>query len=423
MSNRAKQRPPAVPTLRPAMNEQETGRFRIGQVPGAAGSTIVPPSGGVELAEVSLDSLGAILELDGADAADRLAENEDALGNLSGDYPTAESHAGNAGLDELGEIIGSSRPYYEQREAPVERAQLEFEDLSLRLDSRYVASSLVPPPRKSVPVGKLLALAGAAATAVGAALLLWSQPSAAVSAPTALSKQSLAPQASEQPVSQISLAPPVAAVAVEVPADVRPTPDVQANLAAASEVPAPAVAVEATKAAPLAHPVPARSFRASVTDRAAHSEQPADGTPSAVDSAGSSLPVAAPTAEGAAVVVAAPAAIADVAVAAPTVEAAPAAPAAVESGEVANLPELPTREAVTLGFEKIRDQISSCAAGKHGIVTLNATIVGAGRLSGVLVDGVFKGTPEGSCMARAARAASFPPFSQSTLKVSYPISI
>jgi hypothetical protein len=109
-------------------------------------------------------------------------------------------------------------------------------------------------------------------------------------------------------------------------------------------------------------------------------------------------------------------------VAAATPEAVPAA-LAVQAEPGAALPAVPTREDVTQGFEKVRGAVAQCAAGKHGIVTITATIAGSGRLMSALVDGVFKGTPEGSCMARAARGTSFPPFSQGNLKVSYPMSI
>jgi hypothetical protein len=44
-------------------------------------------------------------------------------------------------------------------------------------------------------------------------------------------------------------------------------------------------------------------------------------------------------------------------------------------------------------------------------------------VTSALIDGVFKGTPEGSCMARTVRSARFPAFSQATLKVSFPVSL
>jgi hypothetical protein len=63
------------------------------------------------------------------------------------------------------------------------------------------------------------------------------------------------------------------------------------------------------------------------------------------------------------------------------------------------------------------------AQGKHGLTSIDVTIVNSGRVSRALVDGVFKGTPEGSCLARAVRGAHFPRFSQPSLRVSYPLSL
>jgi hypothetical protein len=78
---------------------------------------------------------------------------------------------------------------------------------------------------------------------------------------------------------------------------------------------------------------------------------------------------------------------------------------------------------VAAGFEAVRVQIQQCAAGQHGIAQIAATIASTGRISHALVEGPFAGTPEGSCMARAVRAARFPSFSQANLKVAYPVSL
>jgi hypothetical protein len=89
----------------------------------------------------------------------------------------------------------------------------------------------------------------------------------------------------------------------------------------------------------------------------------------------------------------------------------------------ADLPEYPTREQVTAGFETVRAALSQCASGRSGKVEINASIANTGRIVHALVGGDFKGTVEGSCMARAVREAKFPAFSQARLKVSYPISL
>ena len=87
------------------------------------------------------------------------------------------------------------------------------------------------------------------------------------------------------------------------------------------------------------------------------------------------------------------------------------------------LPEVPSRAEVSAGFDAVRGALATCAAGKHGVVDIDATVSGAGRVTYALIAGVFKGSPEGSCMARAVRAARFPQFSRASLKVSYPVAL
>jgi len=84
------------------------------------------------------------------------------------------------------------------------------------------------------------------------------------------------------------------------------------------------------------------------------------------------------------------------------------------------IPQVLTREQVAAGFKAIYQRISQCAAGKHGIAKIKATLSGNGRVTFALVDGAFKGSPEGSCMARAVRKTTFPEFAQSKLTVEFP---
>jgi hypothetical protein len=107
-------------------------------------------------------------------------------------------------------------------------------------------------------------------------------------------------------------------------------------------------------------------------------------------------------------------------------------PEAAETAEVAetsvagappvspSIPEELTREQVRDGFKSLYQQITQCAAGKHGVAKIQATLAGSGRVVFALVDGAFKGSPEGSCMARAVRKATFPQFSKSRLTVEFP---
>jgi hypothetical protein len=80
----------------------------------------------------------------------------------------------------------------------------------------------------------------------------------------------------------------------------------------------------------------------------------------------------------------------------------------------------PSREDVRRGLEQVRPQLSACAGGRHGAIDAQVTISGAGRVNYSVISGDFVGTPEGSCMARALRTATFPPFASTRFKVLYP---
>jgi hypothetical protein len=54
------------------------------------------------------------------------------------------------------------------------------------------------------------------------------------------------------------------------------------------------------------------------------------------------------------------------------------------------------------------------------MVEARVGIAGTGRVTRALIQGDFAGTPEGSCMARALRAATVPPFSGAVFQVQYP---
>jgi hypothetical protein len=57
------------------------------------------------------------------------------------------------------------------------------------------------------------------------------------------------------------------------------------------------------------------------------------------------------------------------------------------------------------------------------VVSIDATLANSGRVAHAQIGGVFGGTPEGSCIARAVRGAHFPAFSQQSLKLTYPIAL
>jgi hypothetical protein len=400
MSQSAKQAPP--PPLRDANG---TGRFRIDQ--DRRSDTMLPPGGGHgDL--VSLETLGGVLEIE----PDALGQETvtGPRGSASGVFVSeprdglADGQVADAGLAEL---VTSLAPYYRGDEGRSERAELEIEDFSLRLDNPYLASSLLPPPRKPVAVRKVM-LGGVVITAVAllaAGLGAWlaQRPHAVASRQRIVAAKVQATSASvELPAARASVV-----AAISVPQS--PTPVPAAASIAVPQSPAVLAAAAIRPAVPVVQkpvPAPVAAVAASVHGDAAKT---------------------APVGHSENVTLALPAA--PVAVPASSATAEPIAPVAVPASiplaadEIGALPEAPTRQDVVTAFEQVRADLSQCAAGKHGIVVIDAGIANSGRVARAVIDGAFKGTPEGSCMARAARGAHFPRFSQPTLNVSYPISL
>ncbi len=72
----------------------------------------------------------------------------------------------------------------------------------------------------------------------------------------------------------------------------------------------------------------------------------------------------------------------------------------------------------------VRPAVAACAGGRGGVATVRVTFAGAsGRVTTAVVEGAFAGSSEGSCIARAVRAASVPPFEQPTASVSFPFQL
>ncbi|MFI5306843.1 MAG: hypothetical protein ACHQ53_05810 [Polyangiales bacterium] len=367
-------------------DEDGSGRFRI---TGERAGTMLPPREQGAAEEVlSLEALGGMLQLEPPPVpTERPAAGR---GTVSGVFAAGEGEAelSDSGLSDL---VTSLRPYYrEQEHAGGERAELDIADLSLSADNPYLASSLVPPPARSSSVGKLVAVGvGAFALAVGAAFLV--SRSASVSAPV-VSRIAPKPAAVSTPKLVVSTPAAVAPVVAKLaqPTQVSAPAAEARNVTNTKDVVAP-IAVK--PAVPTAEPVATKTAEP-VAAKVAATAQPSD-----------PVQPAAPEPALAAAAVAA------------------AAPTSVENvGDVA-LPEAPTREQVIAGFEGVRDGLVQCAGGKHGIVTMATTIANSGRIARAVVEGIFQGTPEGSCMARAARGARFPRFSQQSLNVTYPISL
>jgi hypothetical protein len=263
---------------------------------------------------------------------------------------------------------------------PSERAELVIEDLSLQLDNPYLASSLVPPAKQPFPMRRMLAIGTGmlAAAAIGAVIQLSvlrgahqtdvNAGAAGIAAPTPAPIAAVGAVAAtkQPPARELAVAP-------------QPEPALEAPAAPVELAPAPVVAAIAPK---VEQPVVLAQLPA--PSRSARVAPPAPPEPSV------------PVAEAA---------------------------MPVEAVAAADLPEYPSREQVTAGFESVRAALSQCAAGRSGRVDIDASIASTGRIVHALVGGDFRGTVEGSCMARAVREAKFPAFSQARLKVSYPISL
>lgn len=103
------------------------------------------------------------------------------------------------------------------------------------------------------------------------------------------------------------------------------------------------------------------------------------------------------------------------------------APAVVPASATApargNVATTPTREQIRSALAAMAPAVQACAEGRHGLASVNVVFHGAsGAMRSAVVSGPYAGSPEGSCIARAVRAAQVPSFSQSTFTVSYPFS-
>lgn len=104
----------------------------------------------------------------------------------------------------------------------------------------------------------------------------------------------------------------------------------------------------------------------------------------------------------------------------PTVGPAPIPALALEPA--ADLPAAPTREDVSNAIQEISAQLRECAPEYPGYVAnIRFTFVSSGRAAAALVPNDFAGPAERSCVARVARTAHVPAFSDPNLAVTYPV--
>lgn len=85
-------------------------------------------------------------------------------------------------------------------------------------------------------------------------------------------------------------------------------------------------------------------------------------------------------------------------------------------------PATPTRQDVAAAIEAIRPQLRQCAPELTGhVANVRFTFVSSGRATSAMVPNDFGSPPQRSCVARVARQASVPAFSDPQLVVTYPV--
>jgi hypothetical protein len=275
--------------------------------------------------------------------------------------------------------------FYGERPRASERAELRIEDLSLDFTNPFVGSSLHPPPAKQRSWLRPVLISAAASLLVGAGYA-GALVNVRDDVQLSLGQPILQPSAAEIQAPQPDLARPAPQPMAAAPVSHAAQPVL------VTQAPAPAQPVAARPQAAAPSPAQASAARPVVTRlaRPVVSSQ----AESAVVEQAAVQPVTQPVSS---------AASADV----PT-----SAPAAVGS--------VLSRAQVQIGLESVRGALQTCVAGGHGKTMANVTISGAGRVTYAFIEGAFVGTPQGSCMARALRAAQFPPFTSAQLRVRYP---
>lgn len=81
----------------------------------------------------------------------------------------------------------------------------------------------------------------------------------------------------------------------------------------------------------------------------------------------------------------------------------------------------PSRDDVIAAMRAIVPAVAACGGGaRSGVAEVRIRVGSSGRVQSSVVIGQFAGTPEGSCIARAARGARFQPFTEASFEFTYP---
>jgi hypothetical protein len=100
-----------------------------------------------------------------------------------------------------------------------------------------------------------------------------------------------------------------------------------------------------------------------------------------------------------------------------------AKPAEPEAPPAPALPGQPSRDQVTAALNAVVPELQKCVGDRHDTADVTITVRPAGFVSYAVVAGPFAGSAEGSCIARAVKAAKFPAFSDPTLRITYPFQL
>jgi hypothetical protein len=101
----------------------------------------------------------------------------------------------------------------------------------------------------------------------------------------------------------------------------------------------------------------------------------------------------------------------------------PPEPPAAEAAPAPVLPAQPSRDQVTAALNSILPALQKCVGDRHDTADVTLTVRPAGFVSYAVVAGAFAGSAEGSCIARAVKAAKFPAFSDPSLRINYPFQL
>jgi hypothetical protein len=105
-------------------------------------------------------------------------------------------------------------------------------------------------------------------------------------------------------------------------------------------------------------------------------------------------------------------------------EAEPTMAAVMEAAMDENLPDVPSRSAVTRALGGLMSRMRQCAGEQEGLATARIRVRNDGTVASVNIGGrPFGGTPQGECMERIVRTARFPRFRRTNFDVTYPFSI